>query len=116
MSFEEKLLHKYIRPAISEKGFGDLAVIMETNQTNNTVNIMIQNSENPTMGELRIGVEAPYTPGIESINLYPGDKVWVQYMNGDRAQPYITAIYPQGQSQYKRHKSIKALHTRNLLT
>jgi len=116
MSFEDKLLQKYIQPAIKEKGFGDLAVVMETNQVRNTVNIMIQNAENPTMGELRIDVEVPYMPGIESINLYPGDKVWVQYMNGDRALPFITAIYPQGQGQYKRHKSIKALHTRNLLT
>ena len=115
MGFEDKLMSKYIKPALSEKGYGDLAIVMEINPKKNTVNIMIENAEHPTLGEMRMNVDIPYTPGVESISLYPGDKVWVQYRNGDRSLPFITAIYPHG-SQYQRHKQMKALHTRNLLT
>lgn len=116
MSFESKLLEKHILPAINQKGSGDLAVILQVDYINNTATINIANATNPEEGIIHGSVPIPYIPGIDPISLTPGDRVWVQYQNGDRGIPFITTIYPQTNQQYANQKSMKPLNTRFLLT
>jgi hypothetical protein len=107
MSFEQKLRDNIITPALESKGYGDLGVVIDYDSLNHKAEIKIVDSRDPTYGRQYKGVPMPFLNGIEIIDPYPGDKVWVQYYNGDKGTPYITALYPITQRQYLNHKTAK---------
>jgi hypothetical protein len=115
MSFRDKLQSQYISPALRQKGFGDLAVIIAVNRQDNTATIKIENSQSPADGETHNYVPLPFQGGIEGVSPNLGDIVWVQYLNGDKNKPFITTLYATTNAQYINHKIYSPSLTKNLV-
>jgi hypothetical protein len=115
MSFRDKLQNQYISPALRQKGFGDIAIIIAVNKQDNTATIKIENSQDPTEGETHHNVPLPFLYGVDGISPNAGDTVWVQYLNGDKNKPFVTTIYASSNIQYINNKIYSPSLTRNLV-
>jgi len=103
--FTDKL-KKSIQEDIRNIPSASLAYVIKCHNDTYTADIMIVDANYPNKGQQFNGVPFPMIGGLSYAMPHVGEKVLVQFLNGDRNSPIITHMYPSAEYQIAIHSYV----------